>query len=65
MSAPARFSQADVTRAMKGAKAAGFTRVRVGIDPLGNLVIDASDDAAPIDRRNPLDRLLGDAAACP
>lgn len=60
MTAVARFTQTDVTRAMKGARAAGFTRVRVGIDVTGNIVVDASDDPAPVGdgRRNPLDRLL-------
>lgn len=60
MTAPARFLQADITRAMKGAKEAGFSRVRIEIDPLGNMVIDASDEPMPNTLRppNPLDRLL-------
>jgi hypothetical protein len=58
MTAPARIKQAEITRAMKGAKDAGFSRVRVSIDVLGNLVIDASDDPAVIVDANPLDRLL-------
>lgn len=41
MCSPSRFTEHDVKRAMKGAKAAGFTRVRIHIDPLGNIVIDA------------------------
>ncbi len=41
MGSPSRFIEHDVKRAMKGAKAAGFTRVRIHIDPLGNIVIDA------------------------
>lgn len=60
MSAAARFTQQDITRVMKGAKAAGFARVRVGIDPSGHIVVDASDEPEvlrPI-RANPLDRLL-------
>lgn len=60
MTAPARFTQADIARAMKGARQAGFARVRVGIDAAGNLVVDASDEPAVIapDRGNPLDRIL-------
>jgi hypothetical protein len=57
---PARFTKTDVSRAMTGARQAGYTRVRVGIDVNGNIVIDASDESPTIepDRRNPLDRLL-------
>lgn len=58
MTAPARIKQAEITRAMKGAKDAGFSRVRVIIDVLGNLVIDASDEPAVLVDANPLDRLL-------
>lgn len=60
MSAPARFSEADIRRAMKGALKAGFRHVRVGIDLRGNMVVDGSLDAPPEspERRNPLDRLL-------
>jgi len=60
VTAPALIKQDDVTRIMKGARAAGFTRVRLSIDPDGNIVVDASDDPAPAfqDRKNPLDRLL-------
>lgn len=59
MTAPARFRQEDIKRVMAGAKAAGFSRVRVGIDPQGNIVVDASNDPgeAPVSA-NPLDRLL-------
>lgn len=62
MTAPARIKQDDVTRVMKGVRAAGFARVRLSIDLLGNIVVEASEDAAPLDGAmpaNPLDRLLG------
>lgn len=60
MTAAARFKQSDVKRAMAGARDAGFNHVRVGIDPHGNIVVEASNDAAPaIGRANPLDRILG------
>ena len=59
MTTPARFSQADVTRALKAAKSAGYPRVRVTLDPHGNLVLDVSDETTlPAIRANPLDRLL-------
>lgn len=60
MTAAARFKESDVARAMKGARRAGFSRVRVGIDLQGNIVVDASDEPtlAVEGRRNPLDRLL-------
>lgn len=59
MGSPSRFTEHDVKRAMKGAKAAGFTRVRIHIDPLGNIVIDAGME--PMEDRsrvNPLDILM-------
>lgn len=59
MGAPARFKQDDIKRVMAGAKAAGFSRVRLGIDPLGNIVVEASNDPGDVPERvNPLDRLL-------
>jgi hypothetical protein len=60
MTAPARFTKADVARVLSAAKQCGFSRVRVGIDVTGNIVLDASNDPAePTQgRRNPLDRLL-------
>lgn len=60
MSAVARFKEVDVIRVMRGARKAGFSRVRVSIDPLGNIVADASDEPAELEpvRSNPLDRLL-------
>ena len=58
MTAPARFTQSDITKAMKAARSAGFSHVRVGIDVLGNMVVDASDNTPAPERRNPLDRIL-------
>lgn len=59
MGAPARFKQDDIKRVMAGAKAAGFSRVRLGIDPLGNIVVEASNEPGDAPERvNPLDRLL-------
>lgn len=60
MTAPALIKQEDVTRVMKGARNAGFTRVRLTIDPQGTIVVDASDDPEPVELApaNPLDRIL-------
>lgn len=55
MTKPARFSQTDITRAIKGVEAAGL-RV-AGVDIQGDrivVMIAGQDNAA---RRNPLDRL--------
>lgn len=49
MTAQARFKQSDVTRAMRGARMAGFTSVQVKIDPDGNLTIVANDTAVTDD----------------
>lgn len=65
MGSPSRFTEHDVKRAMKGAKAAGFTRVRIHIDTLGNIVIDAGME--PMEDRgrvNPLDILMFGESRC-
>ncbi len=50
MTAPARFTQADINRAMKAARLAGYATVRVKIDQAGNLDVIASDGpSAPDD----------------
>lgn len=60
MTAPARFKQSDVTRILRGARAAGFGRVRMNIDAAGNIVVDVANDPGEPgpERINPLDRLL-------
>lgn len=58
MTAPARFTQSDITRAMKAARSVGFSHVRIAIDVMGNMVVDASDTTPALERRNPLDRIL-------
>lgn len=59
VTAPARFKQEDIKRVMAGAKAAGFTRVRLGIDPNGNIMVEASNDPGDAPERvNPMDRFL-------
>ena len=57
MTAPARFTQADITRAVKGVKAGEIEVGTVRISPTGEIVIYAKgEDQAP--RPNPLDELL-------
>lgn len=60
MTAPARFRQEDIKRVLAGARAAGFSRVRVEIDRNGNIVVDASEnDNAPHNAKtNPWDSVL-------
>jgi hypothetical protein len=60
MTARARFTQADVTRLVKGAIAAGMAVGSVRITPSGEIVVSAQGTAQDLDHReNPLDRLLG------
>jgi hypothetical protein len=54
MTAPARFKQDDVTRAVKGATAAGMRVGRVEIDPNGRIVV-LSESVAPPTARNDWD----------
>lgn len=53
MTAPARFKQSDVTRAIKGAMAAGKKVERVEVEPSGKIVIytesQAANDDSPSD----------------
>lgn len=59
MTAPALIKEADLARILKAARKAEYPRVRVTIDPAGNIVVDVSDEAPlPAIRANPLDRLL-------
>ena len=60
MTTPARFKQSDVTRALRGAREAGFTHIRLEIDLTGTMVIEVATDAGEVGRgrSNPLDRLL-------
>ena len=43
MTQRARFSQADVTRALKGIMQAGLTPVRIEIEPDGRIVVYCGD----------------------
>jgi hypothetical protein len=57
MTAAARFKESDVTRALKGAKKAGFPVGRAEIDANGTIIIYAAERGMA-GKGNPLDRLL-------
>lgn len=60
MTAPARFKQDDIKRAVAGVTAAGMRVGRVEIDPSGKIVI-LSDTVAPAADPNPWDAAIGKA----
>lgn len=55
---PARFKQVDVTRAVKGAVAAGLNVGRVEIDQRTGKIVVFSIGATVDETSNPCDRLL-------
>lgn len=57
MTARARFTQADITRAIRGVTAGGCRVARIEIEPDGTIVV-IPEGAAEMARPNPLDRLL-------
>lgn len=57
MSAAARFKEADITRAVRGATKAGMLVGRIEIDPNGKIVILSEAVAPPVDP-NPWDDVL-------
>jgi hypothetical protein len=58
MTARARFSQADLTRAVKGVEKAGLCVAGAKIAPDGTILV-LTGAAAANDTGNPLDRVLG------
>ena len=60
MSRAARFKQADVTRALRGANAAGMKPSGYKITPSGEIVVMLGDDTS--EPRNSFDTLMGKAA---
>jgi hypothetical protein len=60
MTRAARFSQADVTRALKAVEKAGLPVASIEISAeTGNIRVLTGEPQAANDRRNPLDRLHG------
>lgn len=59
MTAPARFKQDDLTRAVRGLANAGLRVGRVEIEPSGKIVILSEGTAAPA-KRNAWDDELSD-----
>lgn len=59
MTKPVRFSQADITRAIKGFEKAGLCVAGAKILPDGSITLLTGNPEAANDRGNPLDRLLG------
>lgn len=55
---PATFRQIDVTRAIKGAQAAGMEVAQFVIDKSGNIVVVAKGDSAPAPGTD-IDKMLG------
>jgi hypothetical protein len=58
MTRPARFSQADLTRAVKACEKAGLCIAGVEISPAGAIRVLTSAGEAANDRENPLERHL-------
>jgi hypothetical protein len=59
MTRPARFTSADLTRALRSVDKAGMRGAVVKLTPTGEIVILTGEREAANDRRNPLDRVLG------
>lgn len=55
---PTRFKQADVTRALKAATAAGLRPSGCKIDPTGAIIVMISNGGAKPDNANPWDEEL-------
>lgn len=63
MSAVAKFTQADVKRAVKGALDAGMRIGGIEIDPNGKIVVLAANGSAIKSKANGWDRALGNGKA--
>lgn len=61
MTRPARFSQRDLTRAVKAAQAAGLVISHIEIDSSARLVMlrDGAPAAAPVPKGNSCDEVFG------
>jgi hypothetical protein len=58
MTRPARFSQADLTRALRSFEKAGVQVAGAKINPDGSITVLTGEPSAANDRYNPLDRVL-------
>lgn len=58
MNRRSQFSQADVTRAVRGVVAAGQDVQSVEVRPDGGIIVHCAPSASQVVRINPLDRLL-------
>ena len=58
MTRPARFSSADLTRAVNAMRKAGCCVAGAKIEPDGSITVLTGTGEAANDRRNPLDRVL-------
>lgn len=58
MTAPARFTQSDVARAVSGARKGGLSIGSITIDPNGNITIAAESVAGQALQANPWDAVL-------
>lgn len=58
MTRAVRFSQADLTRAVKAIEAAGVSVAGAKINPDGSITVLTGEPSAANDRLNPLDRVL-------
>jgi hypothetical protein len=58
MTAPARFTQSDVARAVSGARKGGLAIGSVTIDPNGNITIAAESAGGAALTANPWDAVL-------
>jgi hypothetical protein len=59
MTRPARFTSADLTRALRSVDKAGMRGAVVKLTPSGEIVILTGAQEAANDTANPLDRVLG------
>jgi hypothetical protein len=60
--APCNFRQRDLTRAIKGARAAGIDVARIEIEKDGRIVLVFDEPAQSNDKLNPWDTVLNHAA---
>jgi hypothetical protein len=60
--APSKFTQGDITRAVKGVVAAGVDVMRVEVDASGRIIVIAGKPGKIATVINPLDKWMADHA---